>query len=116
MQPEPQHDLLTTTAHAPDVLAVAGELDTMTVAPLRDAVTALIQRTPAAGTAVLDFSAVTHFGSSGIELLLQARGDLLARRAALRVVPSRQVTRVLAMMSLDRLLELHRTRAEALAS
>ncbi|GAA2544763.1 SpoIIE family protein phosphatase [Pseudonocardia hydrocarbonoxydans] len=79
-------------------LELAGELDVSTVPGMRDRALAAVRG--AAGTAVVDLTAVTHLASAGIGLLLE-----LAARAphGLRTVaaPDGPVGRVLALTDLE---------------
>jgi anti-anti-sigma factor len=85
------------------VLRVAGEVDLLTVRPLRKR---LYQHVPGAyPVVVLDFTAVSFLGACGIGLLVDIAESALAAEITLRLVaPSRAVQRPLEVTGVDALL------------
>jgi anti-anti-sigma factor len=82
------------------VLYVVGEVDLLTVQVFRDTVDQVLDRPPL--VLVIDLSAVTFFGASGLTVLVVARELAQQRGAALRLVcGTRAVTRPLALVGLD---------------
>ncbi|MDQ2586607.1 STAS domain-containing protein [Saccharothrix yanglingensis] len=112
-------ELSTTTRRLDDdvvVLAASGEIDTVTVAALRDPLLELAGRAAAGGTVVADLAGIGFFSSPGIEALLTAHQRLRAAGATLRVVTAPIVRRTLALVGLQRELALHDTLDDALAA
>ena len=93
------------------VLSVAGEIDMTTAPALREAIES------AAGRAFelwLDLTATTFMDSSGVHALATTRVSLAdANRRHVVICPAGPVLRVLALTSLDRLLEIHSSRSAA---
>lgn len=104
----------------PDVvlLAVDGELDTLT-APRLDADLAHVLHTAQTdgATVVVDLSEVTFLSSSGLAVLVDGarRAGAVARRLHL-VTASRAVTRPLEVTGADALFDVHADVADALAT
>jgi len=100
--------------HAP-VVVVSGEID-MATAPMlqRELVTAMEAHE---GPVVLDLSDVTFFDSSGLRVAIVAHRDLgeQGRRLAVVCDPEGHVQRTFMLAGLSNHLELHPTRAAALA-
>jgi anti-sigma B factor antagonist len=95
------------------VLAVRGELDTLTAPELDTALRELVAG-PAA-TPVVDLSGVTFLASSGLAVLIQAAQRAEDRgRAVHLVVTSRAVLRPLEVTGSDQLFTLHSGLDEAL--
>lgn len=94
------------------ILSVTGELDMATAPLLRESVLMALENDP--GTLVLDLTAVTFLGSAGMSQLLEAEG-LGGGRTVVRVVASgRECLRPIRLTSLDAVLPVHPTVAEAL--
>lgn len=98
------------------VVSVAGEIDMATAPTLRAAVQAAI-RESAGEACVLDLTAVTFLGSSGLSALVEAAQLSEARREPLRIVvdANRPVIRPIMVTGLDDVLALYHTVDEALA-
>lgn len=67
------------------VVTVAGEVDMLTVASLRQAL-APLAADPAVRVLVCDLSRISFFGCSGVTALLDTRADMVERGAHLRLV------------------------------
>ena len=94
------------------VLEVGGEVDLLTVPPLRDAVMKALQSHPP--VLVLDLLSVHFFGSSGLAMLLEAQ-QFAGEHTRLRVVADGPATRrPLQITGLDQQLDLYPTREDAL--
>lgn len=119
-EPEPVGVLgLAITRPAPEtaVLAVRGELDTLTAPELETALRELLEGLDQPGTRpVVDLSGVTFLASSGLAVLIQAahRAGADARTLHL-VVSSRAVLRPLEVTGSDQLFTLHPDLNAALA-
>jgi anti-sigma B factor antagonist len=100
--------------HAPVVVA-AGEIDMATAPMLQRELTAAMERH--SGPVVLDLAEVTFFDSSGLRVAIVAHRDLRERGRRLAVVcdPEGHVQRTFTLAGLAGHLELHATRAAALA-
>lgn len=99
------------------VVVAAGDVDLLTVARLRAAVTAGIGE--AAGRpVVLDLSAVTFLGSNGLAALVDAVGMAERRGEPLRVVVdhTRPVIRPIQLAGLDDILSLYNSVDDAVAA
>lgn len=97
------------------VVSVAGDVDVLTAPRLRDAVREALDY-PEGHEVVVDLTAVTFLGSSGLGALVAAARSAARRRQPLRVVVdhSRPVIRPLQAAGLDELLTLDRRLDEAL--
>ncbi|WP_030741065.1 STAS domain-containing protein [Streptomyces sp. NRRL F-5135] len=93
------------------VLAVSGDLDLESVAPLTAALTEAGEAVP--GAVVVDLSGVSFADSSTVNILLQAHGVLGARLRLAR--PSAFVRRLFGVIGLERALPVYDTVEEALA-
>jgi anti-sigma B factor antagonist len=96
------------------VIAVTGEIDLETAPALREAVTAGIERT-LGEPYILDLTAVTFLGSTGLIALVEATRLAEARREPLRIVvdSNRPVIRPIQVTGLDDVLSLYHSVAEA---
>jgi anti-anti-sigma factor len=97
------------------VVYVSGEIDMTT----RDAVERIVNREIDTGTGavVIDLTDVTFFGSSGLQLLANARARAQGAGRPLRLVAnSRTVLRPLAITSLDDIFPVHATTSEAVSA
>ncbi|SES44629.1 STAS domain-containing protein [Lentzea albida] len=107
------------TAHTVDrdgiaVVVVAGEIDMVTEdSPLDQALDA-VRRRPAG--LVIDLGAVSFFGSSGINMVLNVWRHAVSESVPLAVVAGRTVSRPLDMSGAAAVLSLHPNLAEALAA
>ena len=94
------------------VLAVVGEIDTLTAGALERAIAQLL--TEPAEVLVVDLSAVTFLASSGLAVLIRAADEAGTRR--LRLVSAvHAVRRPLEITGSDRLFDLFPDRAAALS-
>ena len=85
-RPGPVIDLaLTAGVDGTSVLAVAGEVDSLTAPDLRDALGAALAA-PDCRRLVLDLSGVTFLSSAGMSVLLNAREDTRSRSVELRLI------------------------------
>ncbi|MBP0456391.1 STAS domain-containing protein [Streptomyces bomunensis] len=105
-------DLTTRQEGAAVVLAVGGELDLDTVAPLTEAL-GRAARDGAGQVVVLDLSGVTFADSTTVNVLLRAREDLGDRLRIAR--PSAFLQRLFDVIGLEAALSVHGTVASALA-
>lgn len=109
----------TLTAHTVDrdgiaIVVVAGEIDMVTEdSPLHQALDA-VRRGPAG--LVIDLGAVSFFGSSGINMVLNVWRHAVSGSVPLAVVGGRTVSRPLEMSGASAVLSLHPTLVEALAA
>jgi len=99
------------------VIAVTGEIDLETTPALHEAVTAGIERTRGE-PCILDLTAVTFLGSTGLTALVEATRLAEARREPLRIVvdSNRPVIRPIQITGLDDVLSLYHSVAEAAKS
>jgi anti-sigma B factor antagonist len=95
------------------VVTARGELDMATAPGLRWPLTQALRQHPS--VVVLDLSAVTFIGSSGLNAVALA-GRHLDRAAARVVATSRGVVRPIGLLGLDRVLTLYPSLADALAA
>jgi anti-sigma B factor antagonist len=97
------------------VVTVTGEVDMLTAPRLREAVRAALDD-PRAGEVVIDLTAVTFLGSSGLAALVHARQDAARRGEPLRVVVdhARPVIQPIKVTGLDGVLALYHRLDEAL--
>jgi anti-sigma B factor antagonist len=90
------------------VVAVVGEIDQATAPRLKTELLTAIART--SPRLVIDLSGVTFIDSAGLTVILAARQRAKAHGGDTYLVgPTKQVRKVLAITSLDRLLEIHET-------
>ncbi len=94
------------------VLAVQGEIDTLTAGVLEHALSRLLAD-PAA-VLVIDLSAVTFLASSGLAVLIRAAQEAGERRLRL-VSEARAVRRPMEITASDQLFDLYADRAAALS-
>lgn len=99
------------------VVEAVGEVDMATAPALRDAVTTALDQAPGA-PCVLDLTAVTFLGSSGLTALVDATRHAQARHEPLRIVVdgTRPVIRPIQLSGLDEVLALYHTVEEALTA
>jgi anti-sigma B factor antagonist len=89
------------------VLAVEGEIDTLTAPPLEDAVRELLAES-AADRLVIDLSGVTFLASSGLAVLIRGAHRAADRELRLRLVTgSRAVRRPLEVTGSDQLFDMY---------
>ena len=101
--------------HGIHVVSPRGELDAYTVAPLRARLAELIE-TDGASRLVVDLSDVTFLDSTALGTLVGALRRMREHDGRLSIVtPSSAAGRIFELTGLDRVLELHATRADALA-
>jgi len=93
------------------LLAVEGEIDTLTTGALERALDELVAE--AAAVLVVDLSDVTFLASSGLAALIRAAHQAGDRRVRI-VSAARAVRRPLEITGSDRLFDLHTDRATAL--
>ena len=101
---------------APGVLELHGEHDLSTVAAIHDRLAPIADRSEAA---IIDLSQVTFIDSAVLtELIASRRGREEGGGARLAIVapPGGFPARVLALLQLDRVVAVHESRGEALAS
>jgi len=97
------------------VIAVSGELDIATATTLRVAVDEVIE----SGVAEvwIDLSQVAFMDSTGLRVLLNARGRLRARSKSLAIIcPDGSVRRVFALAGVEQEFAIHADRAAAHAA
>ncbi len=89
------------------VLAVVGEIDTLTAPPLEQALRELLDDT-GADVLVIDLTGVTFLASSGLAALIQGAHRAADRNVTLRLVPgSRAVRRPLEVTGSDQLFDMY---------
>lgn len=94
---------------------VVGELDQATAPRLKTELLTAIART--SPRLVIDLSEVTFIDSAGLTVILAARQRARAQGGDIYLLgPTKQVRKVLAITSLDRLLEIHETLETVLAA
>ena len=98
------------------VVTVAGEIDQATVDRLRAAVTAAFDQLRDGEILVIDLTAVTFFGSPGLQALVDVTEAAQQRREPLRIVVdhTRPVIRPLQITGLGQVLALYDTVEQAL--
>ena len=97
------------------VVTVTGEIDITNAEGLRDALLSALNA-GAAGL-IVDLTSTTFLDSAGIAALVRASRRATATDAALRLaVTAPPVLRVLRLVGLDRLIEVHPSLADAMAS
>lgn len=95
------------------VVVVRGEVDMDTAARVAADLVARINLRPAA--VIVDLRAVSFFGSTGINVLLDAYGRAVNRKVAIHVVATRpSILKALQITGTDRILAIHTTLPEAL--
>ena len=93
------------------VLSVVGEVEITTAAELEAAIESAATR---AFDIWLDLSGTTFMDSSGVHVVVEARGRLAAANRRLVVIcPDGPVLRVLTLTGVDQLLEIHPSRGAA---
>jgi anti-sigma B factor antagonist len=98
------------------VLSATGELDAYTAPDVRAELAQLTGTTDAL-TVVCDLSAVTFLDSSGLGVLIGALKRLRESGGELRIVqPRSEARRIFSLTSLDRVLPIYETPAEAIAA
>lgn len=108
------HTVLTQPRAGAQLLAVAGEIDTLTAPRLEAALAELLATTDP--TLVVDLSDVVFLASSGLAVLIQAAHRATAGERTLRlVVQTRAVRRPLEITGTDQLFSVHESRDDALA-
>jgi anti-sigma B factor antagonist len=116
-EPDPAPEGMSILRHEVDgvlVIAVTGDIDLESTPALREAVTAGIDH--AGGEpCVLDLTAGTFLGSSGLAALVELTGHAEARRVPLRIVvdANRSVIRPIEITGLDDVLRLYHSVDEA---
>jgi anti-sigma B factor antagonist len=99
------------------VLAVEGEVDTLTAPRLEADLDEALHTATNAGTVVADLTGVTFLSSSGLAVLIQAARRAAATGVPLRLVAvTRAVTRPLTVTGADVLFDIHADVASALAA
>ncbi len=99
------------------VLAVEGEVDTLTAPRLEADLDEALHTATNAGTVVADLTGVTFLSSSGLAVLIQAARRASATGVPLRLVAvTRAVTRPLAVTGADVLFDIHADVGSALAA
>lgn len=97
------------------VVTAAGEIDVVNAESLRDALLSALNA--GARGLVIDLTATTFLDSSGVSALVRAWRRAQATETTLRLaVVSPAVLRVLGLVGIDRLIEVHPSVAEAVAS
>jgi anti-sigma B factor antagonist len=96
------------------VIAVAGEIDLKNAAKLHNAITAGIDHTRGE-PCILDLTAVTFLGSTGLKVLVESTKHAEDRREPLRIVvdANRPVIRPIEITGLDEVLRLYHSVEEA---
>jgi len=95
------------------VVTLGGDVDLHSAPLLRDQLTALVDE--GARTIVLDLSEATFLDSMALGAILSAKKRLTAEQGHLEVVvPTPEIRRIFEITMLDRVLDLHETRATAL--
>ncbi len=101
------------------LVVVAGEVDLHTAPRLRAALDAVTDGSPdeESGDVVVDLTGVGFIDSTGLGELVGAHKALARRDATLHLaVTSDRILRLLALTGLDEMLEVHRSRDEALVA
>jgi anti-sigma B factor antagonist len=98
------------------VVEVAGDIDLDTAPRLREAIAVAIDEA-AGGACVVDLTAVSYLGSTGLTALVDATREAAAQRAPLRIVvdANRPVIRPIEITGLDQVLHLYHSVEQALA-
>lgn len=108
-------DITTSQGDARTVVHVAGEIDVYTVSTLRDRLDAVIER--GEHHLVIDLSAVTFMDSTGLGVLVGRLKLVRAVGGSMRLVTANErVLKVFAITGLDKVFEIHRSVAEAVAA
>lgn len=96
------------------VVRAVGEVDMTTAPKLLDAVLAACASADQSTPVVVDLTAVSFFGSSGINVLVQAERQCQARQTPLRVVATgRAVLLTLHLCGMDTVLDIRDSLANA---
>ncbi len=99
------------------VLAVEGEVDTLTAPHLEADLDEALRTATSAGLVVADLTGVTFLSSSGLAVLIQTARRAAAAGVPLRLVAvTRAVTRPLTVTGADVLFDIHADVASALAA
>ncbi|MGB9137247.1 MAG: STAS domain-containing protein [Pseudonocardiaceae bacterium] len=100
------------------VVTVAGEIDVLTVARLREAVAAGFDELPDGAALVIDLTDVTFLGSAGLQALVDATRAARRWREPVRIVVdhTRPVVRPIELAGLDDVLALFHTVDQAIRS
>jgi anti-sigma B factor antagonist len=96
------------------VVRLIGELDLYNAHIVREELLATAARAPA--RLVVDLSDVAFIDSTGLGVLIEARGKLANRRAFLLVAPGLETRRALEISGLDRHFGVHATLDDALSA
>ena len=97
------------------VVTAAGEIDLTNAESLRDALLSALNA--GALALVVDMTAVTFLDSAGVTALVRASRRAAANEATFRLaVTAQSVLRVLNLVGIDRLIEVHPSVASAVAS
>ncbi|MGN2638060.1 STAS domain-containing protein [Nocardia takedensis] len=107
----PDFDVRRTATDSASVVTAVGEVDLFSAPRLRAALDDALAARPS--LLVLDLSGVEFFDSSGLEVLLQVRGEL--GDVSLRLVASPAVRRPLRVTGLNRVFAVHDDLSAALA-
>ncbi len=95
------------------VVAVRGEVDMCTASIVAAELVTQVNRRPAA--VVVDLRAVSFFGSTGINVLLEVYGRALNRKVALQVIATRpSILKALQVTGVDHIFAIHAELPEAL--
>lgn len=89
----------------PRGLAISGELDLSTVAPLSEALSDLIEDGPSKDDLVLDLAGLTFMDSTGLRTLLDAAERLTGERALILRGTRDPVRRVIEIAGIQRVAE-----------
>ena len=104
---------MTTATAGIRLLTVAGEIDQNTASPLQQALDVTGTSRP---RIVIDLRHVTFMDSSGINLLISAHQDITGAGGWLRLAaPTPPVLRILRLVGVDTLIDIHPTLPHALA-
>ncbi|HEV2778047.1 MAG TPA: STAS domain-containing protein [Actinophytocola sp.] len=96
------------------IVSVAGDVDTSSAVHLQEVIAGSVER--AAERVVIDLTAVTFFGSTGLAVLAEAASHAAQRNLALRVVANHPtVARPIRVTGLDSVLVVCASVEEALA-
>jgi anti-sigma B factor antagonist len=97
------------------VVAVRGEVDMCTASLVAVELVAQVNRRPAA--VVVDLRAVSFFGSTGINVLLEVYGRALNRKVAIHVVATRPcILKALQVTGMHHIFAVHTELSEALGA